>query len=295
MERDNKEPPADDYALVIKDEMNELETCSLILSSMGIEHLLQETAIYVRKDQIEESLHHIEAYKEENKDWPPQKTDYVETVNSGNLPTITITGGLILFFVITGDIDSKSFWFQAGMINSDLILKHKEWYRLITALTLHADLLHLAGNSLIGGVLFHILSRLTGYGMAWFLAILSGVCGNYLNIITKDTLHTAIGFSTSVFGIIGILCGQSLVRKKLTVKNSLIVTGAGLGLLALLGTSGENTDLGAHFFGLLSGFILGLATEIVPVRKLANNRKTQLLLFAFTTFLIIISWHFAMK
>ena len=33
---------------------------------------------------------------------------------------------------------------------------------------------------------------------------------------------------------------------------------AGLGLLAFTGTSGENTDLGAHLFGFLAGIALGV-------------------------------------
>lgn len=36
---------------------------------------------------------------------------------------------------------------------------------------------------------------------------------------------------------------------------------AGLALLAILGTEGKNTDLGAHLFGFGAGVFLGLLTE----------------------------------
>jgi rhomboid protease GluP len=41
---------------------------------------------------------------------------------------------------------------------------------------------------------------------------------------------------------------------------------AGLALLALLGTEGKQTDLGAHLFGFAFGIGLGLATEYLVER-----------------------------
>ena len=46
----------------------------------------------------------------------------------------------------------------------------------------------------------------------------------------------------------------------------LLPLAAALGLLALLGASGENTDIGAHLFGFLAGIGLGLVSEFFTQR-----------------------------
>jgi hypothetical protein len=48
---------------------------------------------------------------------------------------------------------------------------------------------------------------------------------------------------------------------------------AGLGLLAYTGTAGENTDLGAHLFGFIAGFALGL---LAARFKIAGTASVQL-------------------
>ena len=49
---------------------------------------------------------------------------------------------------------------------------------------------------------------------------------------------------------------------------------AGAGLLAFLGASGPRTDLGAHFFGLLAGAILGALLLFLPSQRILINRSS---------------------
>ena len=53
-------------------------------------------------------------------------------------------------------------------------------------------------------------------------------------------------------------------------------------VLAMLGTEGENTDYGAHLFGLLSGFIVGGAASWLSRKtdSLSSRRINILLGFA---------------
>ena len=53
--------------------------------------------------------------------------------------------GFTLLFLVTGPRSAGSRWFEVGSASADLIWRGA-WWRAITALTLHADLLHLAGN-----------------------------------------------------------------------------------------------------------------------------------------------------
>ncbi len=147
-------------------------------------------------------------------------------------------------------------WISIGAADAMRMAQGGQWYRALTALTLHGDSPHMLGNALFGAVFLVPLCRRAGFGPGIFLCILAGAIGNILNAWLQPPQHVSIGFSTSVFGAVGALCGlygASAQRARLWV-----VLGAGLALLALLGSEGARTDIMAHLFGLLCGFFLGI-------------------------------------
>lgn len=150
-------------------------------------------------------------------------------------------------------------WKLAGAANARLILDG-EWWRTVTALTLHADPAHFLGNAVIGGVFMACLCRTAGSGAAWLLFVLSGVAGNLLNAWFRVGGHISIGASTAVFGVVGALGALAMVREgRLDFRRAAAPVVAGLALLGMLGTGGERTDLGAHLFGFAAGLPLGAA------------------------------------
>jgi membrane associated rhomboid family serine protease len=157
-------------------------------------------------------------------------------------------GVLLLFFGITGDWADQSHWFDEGAVRGGRILEHGEWWRVLTGLTLHADPVHVFSNAVIGGIVIHFLCKILGSGLGWLLVLLAGCLGNSINIIFQGKFHNAVGFSTAVFGAIGILCGIEVKRRQ-GIKGLLLPLGAGLSLLAMLGSEGERTDFGAHLWG----------------------------------------------
>ena len=165
----------------------------------------------------------------------------------------------------------------------------------MTGLTLHADTVHIFGNVIIGGAMVHFLCRLLGYGLGWFLILVSGILGNFLNILMHGPHHNSVGFSTAIFGTIGILAGyQTVTRKAAAIREILRPLAAGAGLLALLGTGGPRTDLGAHFFGLLTGAVLGALLIFLPPQRILITRSSMQTNLFITTLLIIgFSWWLA--
>jgi membrane associated rhomboid family serine protease len=204
-------------------------------------------------------------------------------------------GALIILFVITGPWAAGSDWFTQGAVSGKQVLEHGQWYRLVTALTLHADIVHLVGNLLIGGVLVHFLCRLLGHGLGWFLILASGTIGNFVNILMHGTTHNSVGFSTAIFGTIGILSGYQAINKKSTTwREVLLPLAAGAGLLALLGAGGPRTDLGAHFFGLLAGAVLGALLVFLPSQRiLINKASLQANLFIASLAIVAFCWWLA--
>ena len=71
--------------------------------------------------------------------------------------------------------------------------------------------------------------------------------------------------------------------------------GAGVGLLAFLGTEGERTDLGAHLFGFCCGIIAGLLANITGLTEKADNQPLQRILYTFALIIIFTSWWLAAR
>ncbi|MBW2466480.1 MAG: rhomboid family intramembrane serine protease [Deltaproteobacteria bacterium] len=276
---------------------------SLVLRTANIPSAieLEKHSWVVKVSPIHEkrALREIAAFMEENSDWPPsspQKRVQFPVLTKYQPPTILMMGGLAILYVITGPWNSESEWFAHGAVSGKQIIEHWQWYRLITGLTLHADVVHLFGNLLTGGVLVHFLCRLLGHGLGWFLILVSGAVGNLINILLQGNPHNSVGFSTAIFGTIGILSGYQAVSKKTAaVKEILLPLAAGAGLLAFLGSGGPRTDLGAHFFGLLAGGVIGaLFIFLPPQHELIKKTSLQINLFIATLAIFVFCWWLAL-
>lgn len=296
---DNDSDPMQDQAdpVLASGSRRHVATCSLVLSAVGIRHRLnwQRTRLTVAPELADAARQHLDRYFAENRNWPEPAPPAPPFFYSGNPPTLLLMGGLALFFLVTGPWQDSA-WFIRGAIDSRAVFEQGEWWRLVTALTLHADQVHLLGNCIIGGFIVHLLSRTIGYGLALLLLVACGALGNFLNIAVRDALHLSVGFSTAVFAGIGLLSGlQVITGPRSLLRNLIIPLGAGAGLLAMLGTEGERTDLGAHLFGFLSGLLLGILARRIDLARLTSRAGLQEKLFLLALVVILASWSAAMN
>ncbi len=190
-------------------------------------------------------------------------------------PTVAAMLALCAFYSLTqrpwpGLGSYPQYWHSVGVADASAMLDGQLW-RAATALTLHADAAHLASNVVIGGAFLILLARRAGSGTAWLLAVLAGTLGNLLNALAHLAMnggHLSVGFSTAVFGAAGALAGLKAASGDGDFRPGAMVgrnmgrgwlppVAAGLALVASLGTAGDNTDIGAHVFGLLAGLGLG--------------------------------------
>ena len=272
-------------------------SCSLVLSAKSINHRIQQhddgsASIHVAAAKSEQAMYQLHCFFTENIDWPPKREETERTVHSATGATMLLIGALALFFLTqTGPWHQHSFWFQAGAGNAEAILKHGEWYRLVTALTLHADLSHLAGNCLIGGFLVYFFFQIHGAGLGLLALLLSAATGNYINVLAHGSDHIFVGFSTAVFSTIGMLSMHQVInRRQFFGIRMLVPFMAGAALLAMLGSSGQRTDLGSHLFGLISGLIFGLLLETTLLSSMRTSPFLQLCCLIGGICLVLFSW-----
>ncbi len=266
------------------DDPETLNISSLVLSAADITHrihVLSHTRmeIYVADSQKDRALHELTAYDLENKE-----TLELHGVQETFIPTFRamgplVIGGLVLMYGVTGDWRPDSYWFLRGAGDSRAILQDFQFFRLVTPLTLHADLVHLLSNGILGVFLLHFFFHLTGNGIGLTSLLLTATTANLLNVIVHGPGHLFVGFSTATFSVIGMLCTMSFSGKVPRFRlHFLMPVMAGLALLALLGSSGERTDLGGHLFGLLCGLIGGNMVRLPHFAALRTSFVLQSLL-----------------
>ncbi len=210
-------------------------------------------------------------------------------------PTVAILLGMLVFFGYHSTPHPSlnlygSSWLAVGSAEASAILDG-QWWRLITALTLHADGPHVVGNAVIGGAFIVLACRVLGNGLAWLLVVFSGVAGNFFNALVLGPPHNSIGFSTAVFGAAGVLSGVRMAEGRGNrFRRAIIPVGAGLGILAILGAGGKNTDLGAHLFGIAAGLGFGFAGGIWAVKCGKPSSLASGLMLFFALALPVVAW-----
>ena len=241
----------------------------LVVAARELPHWIEregdEWVLRVEESAGEEVARELAAFELEERERPVVRGVFP----AEKIPTLSLyVAGWVLsmFFVAQNYLGAA--WEERGVAESGAILRG-EWWRTITALTLHADAAHIGAN-LATGLLFaaFALPRF-GTGVTWLAIVLSGALGNAVNAWGyRGEWHGSIGASTACFGALGILMGAEVFarwREPRTRSRWQLVLplGAGLGLLAFLGVGekGGHVDYMAHCWGFVVGAVEGVAAE----------------------------------
>ena len=225
----------------------------------------KEAALFVAGDEALRARQELTEYSCENfrRSDPPLLSAW--TGVDGALAYSTL---LVIVYVAAGRMMFGFDWREAGYAGAGIIAEG-EWWRALTALTLHADLGHLASNIFAGGMLGILLAQALGPGLSWLSILLAGGLGNALNAAIEPAAHASIGASTAIFGALGLLAALMWRRQATRWARGLrtwLPLAAGVMLLAFLGFGGEQTDIGAHVAGFMVGITGGIGFHFIDDR-----------------------------
>jgi membrane associated rhomboid family serine protease len=270
---------------------------ALVLASLQIPHKVIDDggscALIVPAQFSAQAFVELQLYDEENPPVQPKPVRKIEYQDA----TPGLIGYVFVVCAVAGMAGYSFFqsnWFVAGRVDGELIRNGEIW-RLFTALTLHSGVKHLLGN-IVFGVFFGLFAgRLLGSGIAWLAIVLAAATGNALNTLLLEATHRSIGASTAVFAALGLVAGyvwfgKLMPQERWSNRYGPIV--GGLALLMYTGTGGENTDIGAHLLGFVSGFGAGLI--LTRLGRLPKDTQTQLVAGAIAFGLIFFSWTIAL-
>ncbi|MDE5833776.1 MAG: rhomboid family intramembrane serine protease [Desulfovibrio sp.] len=272
-----------------------LRDCKLVLEARGIPFVIWRVRdrAYFFAPALLETLARAElaAYRDELAR-PPSKKRPIPVHQSAEFAYLWLLP-LLLFY----PLQHGSRFFAAlpppaeltglGSLNYAAVVFHKQYYRAFTAMTLHVDVSHLAGNSFFGAVFLYMLARAVGYGSAFLLTVFAGGLANLACVFFRTPGYVSVGFSTAVFASLGVLAGI-MIRRVDDPRKMFVTLAAAVALLAMLGAEGERSDYGAHIAGLAAGLFTGF------IRGDKKARLPQFALGALGLALLVCAWIIAL-
>jgi rhomboid protease GluP len=263
---------------------------SLVLASQDLEHEVdfdgERYLIWMSQEKLAVAREILHAYVRENRNFHTEieapKLDMLVT------PFVYLIWPTAFHFWVRLSA-WPAWWVQQGAADARRILAG-EWWRTLTATTLHADHPHFLSNLFSGYFMLNLLGHRLGIGLILFLGVTTSMIANFLVALTSPLNHISLGFSTTVFSILGILAGVETLHRPATDGlhfrriNPLLAAFA----VALLVGIGEDVDIKAHFFGFALGAAAGLLTHFLP--KQIARWPAQIALGGFAYALYALSW-----
>ena len=185
-------------------------------------------------------------------------------LDADSLKNAKITQALIIIncisFIVFTILLPLEFILQLVQINSKIIID-LEYYRLITSMFLHADIMHIFSN-MIALLLFGTAVE-SNYSKLEYLIIyfISGLIGNLFSLILLPLDVISLGASGAIFGLIG----AAFVLFAVDGDRMLIFLGILFLFYFIIASLAPGINLWAHLFGLVGGILFGYI--FIPKRK----------------------------
>lgn len=191
-------------------------------------------------------------------------------------------GGLTILWGLVGPQQ-----FRLGASYGPAIFYGNQWWRLVTAMFLHAGLVHIGFNMTALMQFGPALEELYGSARYLFLYVVTGAFGFLLSAVTG---HFSLGASGALLGLVGATLAITSKRGGAYMRElrSRLITS--VAILFVLGFSGFMAmDNVAHGGGLAAGFLLGrIFADRQPMN--AKEHRTAYVLGWFAGIVVVVSF-----
>ncbi|MBI2929515.1 MAG: rhomboid family intramembrane serine protease [Verrucomicrobia bacterium] len=271
---------------------------SLVLTSQEIECVIlppseeHPWALLIEPKDHERALAAIHQYRLENRGWG-WRAQLAETELTFQWSVVVWCFLMAIFYVLS--MQPASGLAALGRMDS-VTVAAGQWWRLFTAVLLHADVGHLMANLSAGFLVLGLAMGRYGIGCALLAAYLAGAGGNLTGLALYPEPYRGVGASGMVMGGLGLLAVQSLSLWRESPKAArYILSGvvAGVLLFVLLGLD-PASDVVAHLGGFVFGLALGGVLALVR-HEIVRRAAINLVCGATLGGLIIWTWWLALR
>ncbi|MFE1316635.1 rhomboid family intramembrane serine protease [Kitasatospora phosalacinea] len=218
--------------------------------------------------QCPDCVHGVAAREERARQQPRTSAGALLALGDGALVTKVLIGINLAVFLLTqylapalfDDLKLRTYapvpWFRGGVAAGP-----EQWYRLVTAMFVHAGLLHIATNMFSLWVLGPQLERVLGRLRFLALYLVSGLVGNaFVFLMARPELDvSSVGASGAIFGLLGATA--VLFRVTRTPMQPVIAL---LVVNLVLSFSLDGIDWRAHLGGLAAGAAVAAGMFYAP-------------------------------
>ena len=231
----------------------------LVPAEGGFRLLVEPPAVAAVRQQLA-------CFDRESIGWPPRPV--LENLPRRKTELVTPmlwSLGLLGVFWMQGE---RPGWTEAGVLDTQAVFDRGQWWRLVTALFLHADTAHVVANALGGILVFSAWLSTVGRIRGGVLLTVASIAGNFAAVaMNYPGPYRSLGASTAVFAGLGLLTGHAIrVLRQADHPHRwramFSAFGAGLTVLALYGAGGVQVDLAAHLTGFAAGLALGFTVTL---------------------------------
>ncbi len=246
--------------------------------------------LVVMGDQTTKLKREVDETSARNRFWPPSRLD----LSASSLSKLPSIGAVVLLIL--------AFWGQNRFpeivergVNSGSVFADGEWWRVVTAVTLHANIGHLAGNLLGLSIFAYLACRYMGNGLAWLLILLAAALSNLSNAwLHAGEAYSSLGASTAVFAALGLLAGYPVgaylrARIDIETRDWLVPFFGGCIAFAWMGGGEYPTDVAGHFWAFGYGAIFSMIVAWTGLH-LKSKPWIQAILLCFSFGCLVLSW-----
>ena len=294
LQEQSAEPEYPETLCISEGTFRQIRDDSLVLLSQGIEHRLLRSEegpfqIFIVPEFEAAARQQLDLYHLEN----PPKEENPPLPLSFSLQPLWVLLAPVLVTLL--DFSEKVNLHGPGLSDASKVLKG-EWWRSLTAQTLHGDARHLASNLLCGYIVMNMITfRIPLLRLAPFIAVAAAIA-NICVAATVQTDFRSLGFSTFVFAAIGCL---AVIEFRLMPKEShgmlrRFAPLCGAASLAVFLGLGENADILGHAYGFIAGLFCGFIPNKKSLRWGAPLSSADGLGLLFYYGLYLLAWKMAL-
>ena len=191
---------------------------------------------------------------------------------------ILLNASVFIFEISFGNWTDPEVLHQLGALEPHAVVVEGQYWRLFTALFLHAGFVHLLFNLFALYVLGPSLERSIGSVRFMICYLISGLASSagvvVLTVIGIVQVAQLVGASGCIMGIVGAWAGflvqhRHAPQAKQRLGNVLMI----IAIQTAFDLSTPQVSMAAHLCGLITGFILGLILAPRPVAGIGDSGR----------------------
>ncbi|MFO7567967.1 MAG: rhomboid family intramembrane serine protease [Enhygromyxa sp.] len=162
--------------------------------------------------------------------------------------------------------------------NLGLLTQSGQWWRLLTAMFLHAGIIHLAFNCYFAWVIGRICEQVFGAAAYVLVYFGSGLFASLVSVAWQPA-SVSVGASGALFGVFGAFLGFTIRRREILPpefvksvrRNALILIGINL----VIGFAVPGIDVAAHVGGLVAGLGIGYSIARLAEKPVGSRQEAK--------------------